>query len=206
MHEGSWGAEGTNQVWMNPETSWTYTHIYPAELYIREVAPPATGATPNWARASSSSSAASSCCSNPPTGSSSSPPAPPATTPRSASSPTTTSSSNSKPSGRPSNTTAPSHRTGNPPRRNRTPRQHLPRHRPRPLVHRRQRNPPRSPHRNRSHRLSSKVTTWLGSHCVVRKLPFELELTAWLESQRGGGPAFVFAVACSPALTQNLSF
>ena len=38
MHEGSWGAEGTNQVWMNPETSWTYTHIYPAEIYLREVA------------------------------------------------------------------------------------------------------------------------------------------------------------------------
>jgi 1,4-alpha-glucan branching enzyme len=37
MHEGSWGAEGNNQVWMNPETSWTYTHIYPAELYTREV-------------------------------------------------------------------------------------------------------------------------------------------------------------------------
>jgi 1,4-alpha-glucan branching enzyme len=37
MHEGSWGAEGTNQVWMNPETSWTYTHIYPAELYTRDV-------------------------------------------------------------------------------------------------------------------------------------------------------------------------
>ena len=37
MHEGSWGAEGTNQVWMNPETAWTYTHIYPAELYTREV-------------------------------------------------------------------------------------------------------------------------------------------------------------------------
>ncbi len=37
MHEGSWGDEGTNQVWMNPETSWTYTHIYPAELYTREV-------------------------------------------------------------------------------------------------------------------------------------------------------------------------
>ncbi len=37
MHEGSWGAEGTNQVWMNPETAWTYTHIYPAELYVREV-------------------------------------------------------------------------------------------------------------------------------------------------------------------------
>lgn len=37
MHEGSWGAEGTNQVWMNPETSWTYTHLYPAELYTRDV-------------------------------------------------------------------------------------------------------------------------------------------------------------------------
>ena len=37
MHEGSWGAEGTNHVWMNPDTSWTYTHIYPAELYAREV-------------------------------------------------------------------------------------------------------------------------------------------------------------------------
>jgi 1,4-alpha-glucan branching enzyme len=38
MHEGSWGAEGKNQVWLNPETGWTYTHIYPAELYTREVA------------------------------------------------------------------------------------------------------------------------------------------------------------------------
>ena len=37
MHEGSWGAEGNNQVWMNPETSWTYTHIYPAEIYTREI-------------------------------------------------------------------------------------------------------------------------------------------------------------------------
>ena len=37
MHEGSWGAEGTNHVWMNPDTSWTYTHIYPAELYTRDV-------------------------------------------------------------------------------------------------------------------------------------------------------------------------
>ena len=36
MHEGSWGAEGNNQVWLNPETSWTYTHIYPAEIYTRE--------------------------------------------------------------------------------------------------------------------------------------------------------------------------
>ena len=37
MREGSWGAEGNNQVWLNPETSWTYTHIYPAELYTRDV-------------------------------------------------------------------------------------------------------------------------------------------------------------------------
>lgn len=37
MHEGSWGAEGTNHVWMNPETSWTYTQLYPAELYLRDV-------------------------------------------------------------------------------------------------------------------------------------------------------------------------
>jgi 1,4-alpha-glucan branching enzyme len=37
MHEGSWGAEGTNHVWMNPDTSWTYTHIYPAEHFTRDV-------------------------------------------------------------------------------------------------------------------------------------------------------------------------
>lgn len=37
MPEGSWGANGDNSVWMNPDTSWTYTHIYPAELFTREV-------------------------------------------------------------------------------------------------------------------------------------------------------------------------
>jgi 1,4-alpha-glucan branching enzyme len=37
MPEGSWGAEGNHQVWMNPDTSWTYTHIYFAELFTREV-------------------------------------------------------------------------------------------------------------------------------------------------------------------------
>jgi 1,4-alpha-glucan branching enzyme len=37
MHEGSWGAGGSSQVWLNPETNWTYTHIYPAELYTRDV-------------------------------------------------------------------------------------------------------------------------------------------------------------------------
>jgi 1,4-alpha-glucan branching enzyme len=37
LNEGSWGAEGTNQVWLNPETAWTWMHIYPAEHYVREV-------------------------------------------------------------------------------------------------------------------------------------------------------------------------
>ena len=37
LPEGSWGAEGTNQVWLNPETAWTWSHIYPAEQYTREV-------------------------------------------------------------------------------------------------------------------------------------------------------------------------
>ena len=37
MPEGSWGAEGGNQVWLNPDTSWTYAHIYAAELFTREV-------------------------------------------------------------------------------------------------------------------------------------------------------------------------
>ena len=38
MHEGSWGASGGDQVWLNPETSWTWTHIYPAELFVRDLA------------------------------------------------------------------------------------------------------------------------------------------------------------------------
>ena len=37
MHEGSWGAGGDNQVWLGPDTAWTYTYLYPAELYTREV-------------------------------------------------------------------------------------------------------------------------------------------------------------------------
>jgi 1,4-alpha-glucan branching enzyme len=37
MPEGSWGAEGKHQVWLNPDTSWTWTHIYPAEIFTREV-------------------------------------------------------------------------------------------------------------------------------------------------------------------------
>ncbi len=37
MPAGSWGSAGNNQVWLNNETSWTWTHIYPAERYIREL-------------------------------------------------------------------------------------------------------------------------------------------------------------------------
>jgi 1,4-alpha-glucan branching enzyme len=37
MHEGSWGTDGNHQVWMNPDTAWTYAHIYPAERYLSEL-------------------------------------------------------------------------------------------------------------------------------------------------------------------------
>lgn len=37
MREGSWGAEGTNQVWLNPDTEWTYSRLYAAELACREI-------------------------------------------------------------------------------------------------------------------------------------------------------------------------
>ncbi|HEV2645867.1 MAG TPA: 1,4-alpha-glucan branching protein domain-containing protein [Acidobacteriaceae bacterium] len=37
MPEGSWGAEGDHQVWFNHETTWTYTHLYAAERFTREV-------------------------------------------------------------------------------------------------------------------------------------------------------------------------
>jgi 1,4-alpha-glucan branching enzyme len=40
MPQGSWGAQGNNHVWLNPETSWTWTHIYPAELSIRDIVTP----------------------------------------------------------------------------------------------------------------------------------------------------------------------
>jgi len=38
MKEGSWGQNGNNDVWLNPDTSWTWTHIYPAEASVREIA------------------------------------------------------------------------------------------------------------------------------------------------------------------------
>ena len=37
LQEGSWGAEGNNQVWLNPETAWTYTQLYGAELACRDI-------------------------------------------------------------------------------------------------------------------------------------------------------------------------
>jgi 1,4-alpha-glucan branching enzyme len=36
LSEGSWGAGGGNDVWLNAETSWTWQHLYPAELFIRD--------------------------------------------------------------------------------------------------------------------------------------------------------------------------
>lgn len=38
MPEGSWGAGGHHDVWLNPETLWTYPHLYTAELYVRDLA------------------------------------------------------------------------------------------------------------------------------------------------------------------------
>jgi 1,4-alpha-glucan branching enzyme len=36
--EGSWGKNGSNEVWLNPQTSWTWSHIYKAEAKVRAVA------------------------------------------------------------------------------------------------------------------------------------------------------------------------
>ena len=38
LKEGSWGKHGDNHVWLNPETSWTWKHIYPAEAVVRAIA------------------------------------------------------------------------------------------------------------------------------------------------------------------------
>jgi 1,4-alpha-glucan branching enzyme len=38
LEEGSWGKNGSNEVWLNPDTAWTWTHIYPAETRVRELA------------------------------------------------------------------------------------------------------------------------------------------------------------------------
>ncbi len=38
LPEGSWGAESNNSVWLNDDTAWTWTHIYPAELAVQQMA------------------------------------------------------------------------------------------------------------------------------------------------------------------------
>ena len=38
LPEGSWGAESNNSVWLNEDTAWTWTHIYPAELAVQQMA------------------------------------------------------------------------------------------------------------------------------------------------------------------------
>jgi 1,4-alpha-glucan branching enzyme len=38
LEEGSWGANGNHHVWLNKETAWTWTHIYPAEEAVRAMA------------------------------------------------------------------------------------------------------------------------------------------------------------------------
>jgi len=38
LPEGSWGANSDNSVWLNPETSWTWKDIYPAEAAVQKVA------------------------------------------------------------------------------------------------------------------------------------------------------------------------
>jgi 1,4-alpha-glucan branching enzyme len=37
MSEGSWGAGGSSQVWLNQQTSWTYASLYPAQIYLRDL-------------------------------------------------------------------------------------------------------------------------------------------------------------------------
>jgi 1,4-alpha-glucan branching enzyme len=37
LAEGSWGKNGNNEVWLNSQTEWTWTHIYPAEAEVREI-------------------------------------------------------------------------------------------------------------------------------------------------------------------------
>ena len=38
LPEGSWGKNGTNEVWLNSANEWTWKHIYPAERFVHEMA------------------------------------------------------------------------------------------------------------------------------------------------------------------------
>ncbi len=55
--EGSWGKSGTNEVWLNPETAWTWEHIYPAEEAVRKMA-----ASPRWRQSEEGSRLAKQIC------------------------------------------------------------------------------------------------------------------------------------------------
>ncbi len=37
LPEGSWGRNGSHEVWLNPATEWTWRHIYPAEFAVEQV-------------------------------------------------------------------------------------------------------------------------------------------------------------------------
>jgi 1,4-alpha-glucan branching enzyme len=38
LPEGSWGKNGTHEVWLSPDTRWTWEYLYPAEVAIRDAA------------------------------------------------------------------------------------------------------------------------------------------------------------------------
>jgi 1,4-alpha-glucan branching enzyme len=38
LPEGSWGKNGTHEVWLSPDTRWTWEYLYPAEAAVREAA------------------------------------------------------------------------------------------------------------------------------------------------------------------------
>ncbi len=46
LPEGSWGEGGHHYIWLNKDTEWTWKHIYPAEIRMRELAQK-YGNTPN---------------------------------------------------------------------------------------------------------------------------------------------------------------
>ncbi|HWF65904.1 MAG TPA: 1,4-alpha-glucan branching protein domain-containing protein [Acidobacteriaceae bacterium] len=43
LAEGSWGKNGTHEVWLSPDTRWTWEYLYPAEIRVREAA-----SSPHW--------------------------------------------------------------------------------------------------------------------------------------------------------------
>lgn len=38
LPEGSWGKNGTDEVWLSPDTRWTWEYLYPAEVTVRDAA------------------------------------------------------------------------------------------------------------------------------------------------------------------------